>query len=185
MQKFYDLLEAGIDRGSMLGVAGKLVCAVAETSDGELAGAIVLHTMNVSDAKKSGQLAFDLVEDQGPGALAAYILLLAVDERFRRRGAASDLIFHGTMLLADTLDTAEGNSLVAVRGGAEEGGVAARMVGFVSAPIIPCPHFTHSATPPTSRAALLPHQGGRRRVQRAVPRHLLQPAGPRAQALHH
>ena len=115
---FYDLLEQGIDRGSMHGVDGQLLCAVAERDDGALAGAVVMHTMNVSAAKAAGQLTFDLVEGQRPATLAAYILLLAVDPARRREGIGSDLIFHGSLMLGSRLSAQEGEELSAVRAAA-------------------------------------------------------------------
>ena len=115
MQKFYDLLEQGLDKGSMLGVNGKMVCVVAETDDNTIVGAIVLHTMLLAESKRSRQLTFDLIEKQGDDTLAAYILLLAVDQDYRRQGVASDLIYNGTMRLGDRLDQKEGANLQVVR----------------------------------------------------------------------
>lgn len=113
--RFYDLLEQGIDRGSMHGVAGQLLCAVAERAGGGgLAGAVVMHTMDVSAAKAAGQLTFDLVEGQRPATLAAYILLLAVDPASRRTGIGSDLIYHGSLMLGGRLSAQEGEALSAV-----------------------------------------------------------------------
>lgn len=111
--RFYDFLEQGIEKGSLLGTEGKMVCAVA-VHEGQIAGAIVLHTMNVSDAKATGKLTFDLVERQKPSTLAAYILLLAVRPKSRRQGVASDLIYHSSLMLGSKLTASEGDDLSAV-----------------------------------------------------------------------
>lgn len=152
--RFYDLLEQGVETGSLLGTDGKLVCAVSER-EGRVTGAVVMHTMNLSAAKASGKLPFDLLEAQGPRSTAAYILLLAVHPDSRRQGVASNLIYHGSLMLGTKLTAEEGDDLSAVRArvaglGGGEG------LGFgVGAPPPPssrltCPRRPSRAPPPFS-----------------------------------
>lgn len=187
--RFYDLLEAGIDTGAMLGVSGKLMCAVAERDDGVLVGAVVMHTMNVSQAKAARQLTFDLVEGQRPETLAAYILLLAVDPASRRKGIGSDLIYHGSLLLGAKLSPAEGEALAAVSGappatGSQASPLSTATMRTTQAQQIVLPPHNPRLCPP-ARADLLPLQGRRRGAQRPVPHRRLHPGGARTEALHH
>lgn len=93
-----------------------MACTVA-LYEGSVVGGVVMHTMNVTSARRRGELSFDLLEGQTEATLAAYIMLLAVGAPYRRQGVGSELIYHGTMQLGARLDGKEGLDLGAVRRG--------------------------------------------------------------------
>ena len=95
---FYKLFADGIRSGGLAGKPGRMLCLAAKRR-GALVGAVVLHTMNLADARRDKQLSFDVLQEQNPDTLAAYVMLLAVDPDARREGIATELVWRGVRAL--------------------------------------------------------------------------------------
>lgn len=95
---FYKLLAEGIKSGALPGKPGRSLVCVAKRR-GAVVGAVVLHTLNLAEARREKQLTFDVLQQQDPTALAAYVMLLAVDRGARREGIATELVWRGVRAL--------------------------------------------------------------------------------------
>jgi ribosomal protein S18 acetylase RimI-like enzyme len=104
LQTFYQPFTEALALGHFPGKKGVMVSITAVRRKA-VVGVIVVHTMNLADAKAGGQLPYDIVENQGPETEAAYIMVLAVDRACRREGIGSELVYKAVSraVTADTV----------------------------------------------------------------------------------